>query len=202
MLLKTSTVHLPLNKLIALLLLGPDFMTWTSQQWSTVSLNWLSKIRFIMSFNVGRQHRQRFHDATVREHDRYGCGSIMVWRSFTINYISSLNCRRQPEEALGIETILSVLLYSQHFILLGKIVYSSSTLSQWWTGQQTHLISTIISISGTSRYDQQEVTSTNCFKTCRRSGRRFPQHIIRRLVLFRRLTLFMRQFCLWSTCGA
>lgn len=56
-------------------------LAWTRQQWSMVLFT--DESRFTMSFTDGRIHvwrrpRERFQDATVREHDRYGGGSIMV----------------------------------------------------------------------------------------------------------------------------
>src|ERR1700729_1374980 len=50
-------------------------LAWTRQQWSRVLFT--DESRFTMSFNDGRIHvwrrpTERFQDATVREHDRYG----------------------------------------------------------------------------------------------------------------------------------
>ena len=57
-------------------------VTWTRQQWSQVLFT--DESRFNLSFNDGRARvwrrpGERYEDATVLEHNRYGGGSVMVW---------------------------------------------------------------------------------------------------------------------------
>ena len=63
-------------------------LRWTRQQWSQVLFT--DESRFTLSFNDGRIHvwrrqGERFHDCAVREHDRYGGGSVMVWGGIHLN---------------------------------------------------------------------------------------------------------------------
>ena len=56
-------------------------MTWTRQQWGRVLFS--DESWFTLSFNDGRirvwrRQGERYADATVREHNRYGSGSVMV----------------------------------------------------------------------------------------------------------------------------
>ena len=41
--------------------------------------------------NVWRRPGERFADATVREHDRYGGGSVMMWGGFALNFRTPLH---------------------------------------------------------------------------------------------------------------
>lgn len=55
---------------------------WTRAQWARVLFT--DESRFTMSFHDGRNRvwrrgGERFMDATIQEHDRYGGGSVMVW---------------------------------------------------------------------------------------------------------------------------
>lgn len=55
---------------------------WTRQQWGRILFT--DESRFTLSFNdarrrVWRRQGERFVDAAVQEHDRYGGGSVMVW---------------------------------------------------------------------------------------------------------------------------
>ena len=57
-------------------------VTWTWQQWGRVLFS--DESRFTLSFNDGRlrvwrRQGERYADATVQEHNRYGGGSVTVW---------------------------------------------------------------------------------------------------------------------------
>jgi len=61
---------------------------WTARQWSTVCFS--DESRFNLRFNDGRiivcrRPGERYTDATIREHDRFGGGSVMVWAGITFN---------------------------------------------------------------------------------------------------------------------
>lgn len=61
---------------------------WNRQQWSRILFT--DESRFTVSFNDGRTRvwrrpGERFIDATIREVDRYGGGSVMVWGGFHLN---------------------------------------------------------------------------------------------------------------------
>lgn len=67
---------------------------WTRQQWSRVLFT--DESRFTLSFSdrrigVWRRPGERFADATVREHDRYGGGSVMMWGGFALNMRTPLH---------------------------------------------------------------------------------------------------------------
>lgn len=62
-------------------------VTWTRQQWGRVLFS--DESRFTLSFNDGRvrvwrRRGERYADATVREHNRYGGGSVMVWGGMSL----------------------------------------------------------------------------------------------------------------------
>ena len=62
-----------------------EHIRWTRQQWSQVLFT--DESRFTVSFNDGRirvwrRPGERFTDDTIREVDRYGRGSVMVWGGF------------------------------------------------------------------------------------------------------------------------
>lgn len=68
-------------------------LVWTRQHWSRVLFT--DESRFSLSFNdrrvnVWRRPRERFADATVREHDRFGGGSVMMWGGFALNFRTPL----------------------------------------------------------------------------------------------------------------
>ena len=57
-------------------------LRWTAKQWANVLFT--DESRFTVSFNDGRvrvwrRPGERFVDATVRQGDRYGGGSVMMW---------------------------------------------------------------------------------------------------------------------------
>lgn len=59
-----------------------DHVTWTRNDW--VPVLFTDESRYCLDFTdrrqrVWRRQRERFHDANISEHDRYGGGSIMVW---------------------------------------------------------------------------------------------------------------------------
>ena len=61
---------------------------WTRQQWASVLFT--DESRFTMSFHDGRnrvwrRRGERYEDATVQEHDRYGGGSVMVWGGMSMH---------------------------------------------------------------------------------------------------------------------
>lgn len=61
---------------------------WTRQEWSRVLFT--DESRFTVAFNDGRRRvwrrqGERFVDGAVREADRYGGGSVMVWGGFHLN---------------------------------------------------------------------------------------------------------------------
>ena len=67
---------------------------WTQNQWSKVLFT--DESRFTLQFNDGRirvwrRPGERFADATVREHDRYGGGSVMVWGGFSRHHRTPLH---------------------------------------------------------------------------------------------------------------
>ena len=69
------------------LALARQHVTWTRQQWGRVLFS--DESRFILSFNDGRvrvwrRQGERYADATVREHNRYGGGSVMVWGGMSL----------------------------------------------------------------------------------------------------------------------
>ena len=58
-----------------------DHVTWTQNDW--VQVLFTDESRYCLDFTdrrhrVWRRQRERFHDANISEHDRYGGGSIMV----------------------------------------------------------------------------------------------------------------------------
>ena len=62
-------------------------VTWTRQQWGRVLFS--DESRFTLSFNDGRlrvwrRQGERYADATVQEHNRYGGGSVMVWGGMSL----------------------------------------------------------------------------------------------------------------------
>ena len=61
---------------------------WNRQQWSRILFS--EESHFTVSFNDGRRRvwrrpGERFIDATIREVDRYGGGSVMVWGGFHLS---------------------------------------------------------------------------------------------------------------------
>ena len=65
-----------------------EHQRWNRQQWSRVLFT--DESRFTLQFNDGRRRvwrrqGERFIDAAVREVDRYGGGSVMVWAGFHLN---------------------------------------------------------------------------------------------------------------------
>ena len=67
---------------------------WTRNQWSKVLFT--DESRFTLRFNDGRirvwrRPGERFVDATIREHDRYGGGSVMVWGGFSLHHRTPLH---------------------------------------------------------------------------------------------------------------
>ena len=68
-------------------------VNWTRQQWARVIFS--DESRFTLSFNDGRvrvwrRPGERFQDGAVREHDRYGGGSLMVWGGISTHYRTPL----------------------------------------------------------------------------------------------------------------
>ena len=86
-------------------------VTWTRQQWGRVLFS--DESRFTLSFNDGRvrvwrRQGERYADATVREHNRYGGGSVMVWGGMSLGTRTPLlpshgilNGVRYRDEVLG-----------------------------------------------------------------------------------------------------
>lgn len=67
---------------------------WTRDQSARVLLSDVS--RFTLRFNDGRirvwrRPGERFADVAVREHDRYGGGSVMVWGGFSLHHRTPLH---------------------------------------------------------------------------------------------------------------
>ena len=67
---------------------------WTLNQWSRVLFT--DESRFTLRFNDGRirvwrRPGERYVDATIREHDRYGGGSLMVWGGFSTHHRTPLH---------------------------------------------------------------------------------------------------------------
>jgi len=67
---------------------------WTVRQWSDVLFT--DESRFTLRFNDGRVRvwrrvGERFTDATVRQHDRYGGGSVMMWGGISFNHRTPLH---------------------------------------------------------------------------------------------------------------
>lgn len=65
----------------------------------------LFESRFTLSFNEGkirvwRRSEQRFHYVTMREHNRYGGGSVMLWGGFGMHHGTFLH--RVRENLTGI----------------------------------------------------------------------------------------------------
>lgn len=59
-----------------------DRINWSRQQWRKVL--WTDESRFTLDFHDGRikVHRlpgERYADCCIREHDRYGGGSVLIW---------------------------------------------------------------------------------------------------------------------------
>ena len=80
------------------------YLAWTKQQWSKVLF--LNESQFTLSFNDGRIHvwrrpGQHFHDAAVRQHNRYGGGSVMVWGSFGMLCGTPLYCVLENLTGIG-----------------------------------------------------------------------------------------------------
>lgn len=66
---------------------------WTRQQWSAVLFS--DESRFSLQHNDGRvlvyrRRGERFADANVREHNRFGGGSVMVWGAFSFHQRTNL----------------------------------------------------------------------------------------------------------------
>ena len=69
-------------------------VNWTRQQWARVIFS--DESRFTLSFNDGRvrvwrRQGERFLDGAVREHNRYGGGSLMVWGGFSTHHRTPLH---------------------------------------------------------------------------------------------------------------
>ena len=67
---------------------------WTRDEWATVLFT--DESRFTLRFNDGRvrvwrRPGERYVDAAVREHDRYGGGSVMVWGGFSLRHRTPLH---------------------------------------------------------------------------------------------------------------
>lgn len=67
---------------------------WTRDQWARVVFS--DESRFTLSFNDGRvrvwrRRGERYADVAVRQHDRYGGGSVMVWGGFSLNHRTPLH---------------------------------------------------------------------------------------------------------------
>ena len=65
-----------------------------AQQWSNVLFT--DESRFTLTFNDGRirvwrRAGERFTDATIRQHNRYGGGSVMVWAGISTNHRTPLH---------------------------------------------------------------------------------------------------------------
>lgn len=65
-----------------------DHVTWTHNDWAPVLFT--DESRYCLDFTdrrqrVWRRQRERFNDAYINEHDRYGGGSIMVWGGISRN---------------------------------------------------------------------------------------------------------------------
>ena len=63
-------------------------LRWNGLQWSRVAFS--DESRFNLYFNDGRmrvyrRRGERYSDVNVKEHDRYGGGSVMVWAAVTLN---------------------------------------------------------------------------------------------------------------------
>ena len=66
---------------------------WNNQQWSRVLCT--DESRFCLEHNDGRirvlrRRGERFHDATVREKNRFGGGSVIVWGGFSLHHRTPL----------------------------------------------------------------------------------------------------------------
>ena len=67
---------------------------WDEEDWESVLFTDESK--FCLDFTDGRRRvwrrkGERYHDATIEEHDRYGGGSVMVWGGISL---SGICCRK------------------------------------------------------------------------------------------------------------
>ena len=63
-------------------------LRWNGLQWSRVAFS--DESRFNLYFNDGRmrvyrRRGERYSDVNVKEHDRYGGGSVMVWAAVTMH---------------------------------------------------------------------------------------------------------------------
>lgn len=59
-----------------------EHIEWNDEQWRSVL--WTDESRFTLDFNDGRIRvrrlkNERFADCCIKNHDRYGCGSVMIW---------------------------------------------------------------------------------------------------------------------------
>lgn len=59
-----------------------EHLEWNSEQWRSVL--WTDESRFTLDFNDGRilvrrKKNERFADCCIKQHDRYGGGSVMIW---------------------------------------------------------------------------------------------------------------------------
>ena len=116
---------------------------------------------------VWRGHGERFQDANMSEHDRYGGGSIMVWAGISrggrtdphivIKGMMTGLCYRDDmldvyvrPYAVVIGTSSSLWTTTLDSIVSGWLRSTSSRRpSSVWTGQHVHLISTRSSMFGT-----------------------------------------------------
>ena len=65
-----------------------DHVVWTQADWASVLFT--DESRFCLDFHDGRnqvwrRRNERYCDATVVEHDRYGGGSVMVWAGISVS---------------------------------------------------------------------------------------------------------------------
>ena len=78
---------------------------WTRNQW--VRVLFTDESRFTLRFNDGRirvwrRAGERFADATVREQDQHGGGSVMVWGGFSLHHRTPPAHRPRPSDRGGI----------------------------------------------------------------------------------------------------
>lgn len=103
-----------------------DHVLWTQRQWNDVMFT--NESRFCLDFNDGRVRvrrlpGERFFDVCVREHDRYGGGSVMFWggimrnsRTDLVRVNGTLTGQRYVQEILTPHVLPAAQTYGAMFV--------------------------------------------------------------------------------------
>ena len=141
-----------------------EHLAWDEEDWESVLFTDESK--FCLDFTDGRRRvwrrkGERYHDATIEEHDRYGGGSVMVWGGISLSGRTDLHVFRRGSVTAAVYSTgmtFSILLCDLMQVLLAKISFLWTTMrlpiaptlsgitwsrkvSREWTGLRAHRIS-------------------------------------------------------------